>query len=138
MALVLAGVLAAAVSHPDAVLVDDAYRASERYDAALRAATRAAALGLRLELSAAPAPGGVQVAMRLLDAEGREVPAERMRVRRERPTQGGFDAELDARAGADGGATWLALPLPGRWIVEGIAERGGETVVARRIVEVPR
>jgi nitrogen fixation protein FixH len=136
MALVLAAFLAAAVANPDPVLVEDAYAAGERYDAALRAAARASALGLRLELGAEPAPGGVRVALRLLDAEGREVRAERMRVRRERPTQGGLDAELAAEPGA--APIWLPLPLPGRWIVEGVAERAGETIVARRSIEIPR
>jgi nitrogen fixation protein FixH len=131
MAVVLAAFLAAAITHPDAVLVDDAYAASERYDAALRSAERSSALGLRLELAAELAPGGARVALRLFDADGRALAADRVRLRRERPAQGGYDADIAVHSDGRGWTAQVALPLPGRWTLEGRAERGGETVVRR-------
>jgi len=135
MAAVLAAFLFAALSHPDPVLVNDAYAASERYDAALRAADRASALGLHLDLTSEAAPGGARVAARLLGADGRPLTADRMRVRRERATQGGFDSEVETTPLGDGWTAFVALPLSGRWVVEARAERGGETVVRRIDVE---
>jgi nitrogen fixation protein FixH len=135
MALVLAAFLGAAVSHPDPVIVRDAYAASQRYDAALRAADRASQLGLRLELAAEPAPGGTQVALRLIGADARVLEADRVLVHRERPAQGGFDAAVEATPTADGWTAFVALPLPGRWIVEARAERGEESVSRRIAVE---
>jgi nitrogen fixation protein FixH len=138
MAAVLAAFLSAALTHPDPVLVNDAYAASERYDAALRAADRASALGLHLELTSEAAPGGARVATRLLDADGRPLAADRMTLRRERATQGGFDSEVETTRSGDGWAAFVALPLAGRWIVEARAERGGETIVRRIDVEAGR
>ena len=140
--LAMAGVLAAflylAVSNPDPVLVSDAYSASGRYDAALRAAERASALGMRLELTSEPAPGGARVTARLLGADGGLLAADRVLVHRERPTQGGFDADVEATAQGDGWTAFVALPLAGRWIVEARAERGGEAVVGRVGIEAAR
>jgi len=138
MAGVLAGFLGAAVSHPDPVLVADAYAASGRYDVALRAAQRASALGLRLDLIAEQAPGGSRVTARLLGADGRALPADRVLVHRERPTQGGYDAAIEATPNADGWTAFVALPLAGRWIVEARAERGGEAIVRRIDIEAGR
>jgi nitrogen fixation protein FixH len=132
MGLVLAGFLATALSHPDPAVVADAYAAGERYDAALRAADRAAQLGLRLELAAAPVPGGARVRVRLLGADGRELSAERVDVHRERPAQGGYDTSLEAAHGDQGWTAFVPLPVPGGWILEARAERG-ELTVSRRI-----
>jgi nitrogen fixation protein FixH len=138
MAGVLASFLGVAISHPDPLLVKDAYAASGRYDGALRAAQRAAALGLHLELTAQPAPGGARVAARLLDADGQALAAERVSLQRERAAQGGYDAVFEATPGADGWTAFVALPLAGRWIVEARAEHAGETVVQRLAVEAAR
>jgi nitrogen fixation protein FixH len=132
MAAVLAGFLSAALLHPDPVIVPDAYLASQRYDTALRAAERASQLGLDLDLATEPAPGGIRVAVRLVGADGRALAADRVLVERERPTQGGFDAAVEAMPEADGWTAFVALPLAGGWIVEARAERGGE-IVSRRI-----
>lgn len=131
MACVLAAFLGVAVSHPDPLLVADAYAASGRYDAALRASQRAAQLGLALELTSEPAPGGVRLAARLRGADGRALAAERVRVQRERPTQGGFDAAIEATPLGDGWTAFVPLPLAGRWVLEARAERGGEIAVQR-------
>lgn len=138
MAGVLAAFLCISIVHPDPVLVGDAYAASGRYDEALRAAGRAAALGLRLELTSTPAPGGARVTLRLLDADARPVAADRMLVQRERPNQGGLDASIEATPDADGWTAFVALPLAGRWIVEARAERGGAMVVRRIELEAGR
>ena len=135
MAAVLFAFLYVAVSHPDPVLVHDAYAASGRYDAALRAAQHAAAVGLRLELLSRPEPGGTRVTARLLGADGRALPADHMLVHRERPTQGGFDADVATTASGDGWTAFVALPLSGRWIVEARAERGGEVIEQRFEIE---
>jgi nitrogen fixation protein FixH len=120
------------------VLVRDAYAASGRYDTALRAAQRAAALGLRLALTAEPAPGGARVTARLLGADGHALPADRVLVQLERPTQGGFDAAVEATPAGDGWTAFVALPLAGGWIVEARAERGDEAVVRRIEIEAGR
>jgi nitrogen fixation protein FixH len=135
MAAVLGAFLAVALAHPDPVLVSDAYAASERYDAALRASQRAAALGLALELTAEPAPGGVRLSARLRGANGDVLAAERVLVQRERPNQGGFDIAIEAAPQADGWTAFVPLPLAGSWIIEARAERGGETAVRRIPVE---
>jgi nitrogen fixation protein FixH len=135
MALVLAAFLAAALAHPDPVIVADAYGASQRYDAALRAADRAARLGLRLELAAEPAPGGARVALRLAGVDGRAMDADRVLVHREWPAQGGYDAVVEASPVADGWTAFVALPLSGRWILEARAEHAGELVTRRIAVE---
>ncbi|HEY8156239.1 MAG TPA: FixH family protein [Myxococcota bacterium] len=135
MAAVLAGFLSAALLHPDPVIVSDSYAASQRYDSALRAADRASQLGLRVTLTAQPAPGGTRVAVRLLGADGRALPADRVLVHRERPTQGGFDASVEATPDSDGWTAFVALPLPGSWILEARVERGGELVSRRIAVE---
>ncbi len=138
MAGVLAVFFGVAVSHPDPVLVADAYAASGRYDAALRAAGRATALGLRLDLTLAPAPGGTRVALRLLDREGEALTADRAWVHRERPTQGGLDATVEAIADGAGWSAFVPLPLAGRWLLEARVERGGETIVSQIGVESGR
>jgi nitrogen fixation protein FixH len=135
MAAVLGAFLYAALSHPDPVLVHDAFAASGRYDAALRAEARAQARGLRLELGAQPAPGGTRITVRLVGADGRARPADRVRVRRERPTQGGFDTDLAATPSGDGWEAFVALPLAGRWVIEARAERGDGAIERRIEVE---
>jgi nitrogen fixation protein FixH len=135
MAGVLGAFLEVAISHPDPVLVSDAYAASGRYDAALRASQRASALGLALELTTEPAPGGVRVSARLRGANGDVLAAERVLALRERPNQGGFDTAIEATRVGDGWTAFVPLPLAGRWIVEARAERGGETAVRRLPVE---
>jgi len=132
---VLALFLALAIAHPDPVVVADAYAASARYDAELRSAARAAELGLRLDLTSEPAADGARVTARLLDASGAALAAERVQLRRERPTQGGFDAAIEASASGDAWSAVVPLPLAGRWIVEARAERGTERVVRRIVVE---
>ena len=62
---------------------------------------------------------------RLLGADGRPLDAARLSVRRERPAEGGLDAEF-AIAGA--GPIDVELPRPGRWSLTVRAERDGAVV----------
>jgi len=138
MAVVLACFLWAAVSHPDPVLVKDTYAAGQRYNEELRAADRAAALGLRLDVHAAPTPLGARVAMRLVDAQGRVLGSDHASLRRERPAEGGFDQTVALATDGDGFAADVPLPLPGRWWLEARVEHEGAALVRRIPIEMPR
>jgi nitrogen fixation protein FixH len=71
----------------------------------------------------------------VVGAEGRPLPADRVQVRRERPTQDGFDAAVEASPADDGWTAFVPLPLPGRWVVEARAELGEESLSRRMAVE---
>ena len=141
MAGVLAALLAIALAHPDAVLLDDAFGASARYDAALRASDRAVAQGLALDVALEPAGASARVRMTLRDAAGAAVAADRVELRRERPAgpagpaEQGLDADLGVTPDGDGFVSVVPLPRPGRWIVEARAQRGDAALVRRLPVE---
>ncbi len=138
MGVVLGAFLGIAVAHPDAVLVDDSFAASARYDAAVRASDRAAASGISLDVALDPAAGGVRARLTLRDAEGVAIAAERVRIRRERPAEAGLDAEIEATRDGDGWTALVPLPRPGRWVVEAHAEQGDLALVRRVTVEGAR
>jgi nitrogen fixation protein FixH len=106
---------AVAASHVDAEVVDDSYAAGLRFNDELAAQRRAEARGLRIELSPAAAPGGVDVTLRLRDAGGRPVAADTATLRRERPTRGGYDADFTLQREGDAWRGAIPLPLHGRW-----------------------
>ncbi|HBZ72011.1 MAG TPA: hypothetical protein DEP35_20695, partial [Deltaproteobacteria bacterium] len=138
MAVVLAGFLWTAVSHPDPLLVDDTYAAGHRYNEELRAENRAAALGWHLDLRTVPTTLGARVAMRLLDADGRALAADRASLRRERPAQGGLDETVALSSDGAGFAADVPLPRPGRWWLEARIEHEGAAVLRRIAIEMPR
>lgn len=107
---------AVAASHVDAEVVDDSYAAGLRYNAELAAQRRMVERGAQVHFASTPTDDGVAVEARLLDAGGRPIAADSVVLRRERPTQGGFDRDF-ALEPLPGGA-WkgdVPLPLPGRW-----------------------
>jgi nitrogen fixation protein FixH len=131
LASMIAGSLAFAVTasrHPDPLVVDDAWRAGRAYSEHVRAARRADVLGWRVDLAAAPAPGGVDVRVELFDAEAAPLAPERVEVRRERPAEGGLDASFELRRGDTSVAGHVPLPRPGRWRLVVRAEARGEVV----------
>lgn len=137
--LAVAGLLAAMVAsslafyavarlHPDPLVVDDAWRAGRGYSEAVRAARRGAEIGWRLELAAAPSPGGVAVQVAVVDREAAPVAPERVEVRRVRPAEGGLDERFALGRAGSGFAGRVPLPRPGRWHLVVRAERGAEAV----------
>jgi nitrogen fixation protein FixH len=129
--LLLAGIgaslafFAVASANPDAEVVDDAYRAGLQVNEALREQRRAEELGFRMELGARPAPGGVALQVAVTDADGAPAAIERVVVRRERPAEGGFDADFELGRHGEGFAGRIPLPRHGRWRLVAIAEVGG-------------
>lgn len=127
---------AVARAHPDPLVVDDAYGEGLRLNDELHALERGAARHLELFVEARPTAAGTALALALRGPDGRPARPDRVRVRRERPAQGGFDEDF-ALAPADG--RWrgeIPLPLPGRWLLVARAELG-DAAVERR-VEVER
>ncbi len=126
-------------ANPDPLVVDDAYAASLHYSERVRAERRAEALGWEVSLQATPEPGGVQVAVVLRDATGRPLDTSRASIRRERPTEGGLDAEFALRPAGAPGRLQARVPLPrhGRWRLVAHLERGGETVERAFALELP-
>jgi nitrogen fixation protein FixH len=115
-----------ASSHPDPLVVADAYSAGRAYSDRVRAERRADALGWRVALSAAPRDGRAAVHVTVRDGDQRPVQLDRVTLLRERPTQGGFDRQVPLTAGANGWDGTVSLPLPGRWMLVVHAERGDE------------
>jgi nitrogen fixation protein FixH len=113
-------------AHPDALVVEDAEGAARGVDEALLAARRAEALGWEIELQATPRPGATDVRVSVRDAAGRPLALERVTLRRERPAEGGLDAEVALGAGAGAWSGEMALPRPGRWHLRVRAERGAD------------
>jgi nitrogen fixation protein FixH len=120
---------AIARTHPDAVLVQDAYEAGLRYNALLAERRAAAALGVDLELAVARGDTGIDVRVVVRDRNGARVAADAVVVRRERPAEGGLDADFRLTPDGDDFAGEVPLPRPGRWrlvvtaTVEGTAVR---------------
>lgn len=124
-----------AVRHPDAAVVEDAYDAGLRLNQELRARHEAEARGLELRLRTRPgADGTLGVEVELRDEAGHSVLADQVSVRRERPAQGGFDADFALRATGEGWRGSVPLPLPGRWRLVATAEFGD--ALLRRVFEV--
>lgn len=121
-----------AIEHPDAVLVHDAYAAEPEVAEVLRARGRAEAQGWELAVRTRPEADGVAVEAALRDAQGQSLPAERVRVRRERPAEGGLDTEVTLRREGDLFTGHVSLPRPGRWQLVVQAEREG-ALAERRV-----
>jgi nitrogen fixation protein FixH len=115
-----------AARHPDPLVVDDADAAARRYSERVRAARRAESLGWSIDLVARPNATGAVLRVALRDGEGQPLAAERVTVRRERPAEGGLDAEVALEAGSEGWSGGIALPRPGRWRLVVRAERDDE------------
>jgi nitrogen fixation protein FixH len=85
----------------------------------------APAAELRLDLSLVPRPEGHLLGLRLRDAAGQAVAAERVEGRLERATHAGEDRPLRFVPGTDG--AWTALVAPpdaGAWQVSALARDG--------------
>jgi nitrogen fixation protein FixH len=126
-------------ANPDPLVVDDAYAAGLHYSERVRAERRAEALGWEVTLHATPDPGGAHVSVALRDATGSPLEATRASLRRERPAEGGLDAEFALRPAGAPGRFEAQVPLPrrGRWRLVARFERGGETVERAFALELP-
>lgn len=124
----------AAIRNPDALVVDDAYRAGLTWNDERRARARADAAGWRFEHAVDPEGDGVRIALALVDADGAPLAVEHLRVRRVRPSEGGYDADFELDAG---GSTLVPLPRPGRWHLVATAERGGAVLERVYAVRAP-
>lgn len=129
---------AVAAAHPVTLVAEDPFRAGLAYKDRVAERRRAEALGLELALETAPVEGGVAVRVRVTSGEGRAARAERVVVRRERPTQGGLDADFPLERGPEGLFTGrVPVPRAGRWrlvataTVEGVPVRRTVTVEGR-------
>lgn len=127
------GFAGAAIENPDPLVVEDAYAAGLAWNGARRARERADAAGWRFELAIEPVRDGVRVAVAALDAAGAPLAPESLRVRRVRPSEGGYDTDFEV--GTDGSVA-IPLPRPGRWHLVAIAEKGG--AVLERAYRVQR
>lgn len=123
-----------AARNRDPVVVDDAWQANERYNAALASLREAAPWGERLALGVTESAAGVRVrvALREGDAAGR---VERVSVRRVRPAEGGFDASFPLELRGEGFEGEVPLPRPGRWRLEVQADVEGRAVRRTLLVE---
>lgn len=105
-----------AASNPVTLVAKDPFAAGLAYNDRVAERRRAEALGLELALETAPAEGGVAVRVRVTREGAAAAGVERVRLRRERPTQGGLDAELPLEpAGAGVFRGRVPLPRPGAW-----------------------
>lgn len=120
--------------HPDPVVAADTYAAEPALALDLRARERAVALGIALEVATSPAAGGIEVEATLRDATGGGIVAERVIARRERPAEGGLDAEVPLVRAGDRYRGVVPLPRSGRWRLTVRAEREG--VVVERSLEL--
>lgn len=123
-----------AASNPDPAVSGDSFLAGERFADEARAAQRASARGWTLDVTTQQTAAGVAVAANLLGADGAVLGADRLSVRRERPAEGGYDAEF-AVTGDD--AFEVALPRAGRWSITVRAERDGAVVQRQTAVWMP-
>ncbi|RIL04802.1 MAG: hypothetical protein DCC71_12710 [Proteobacteria bacterium] len=126
------GFLRIALANPDAVISADPFQDGIRYAANAAAEARGRALGLGLDVRTDPTETGLAVRVELRDASGAAVAPDRVRVRRERPAEGGFDVDVPVARANGGVAAQVALPRPGRWEIHVHAERG-DAVVERRV-----
>jgi nitrogen fixation protein FixH len=121
-----------AAAHPDGLVTDDAFAAGIAFADARRAEERARALGWTLDVAAEPRGGTVHVVARLRDRDGAALPVDAITLRRERPAEGGLDAELALAAQGDAYEGSVALPRPGRWQLV-VAARRAQARVERRL-----
>jgi nitrogen fixation protein FixH len=126
--------LAVAAAHPDPLVVEDAYVAGLQYNDAVRARRRAEALGVSLELTAEPRDGGMAVRVQARGPGGDPVRPQAVRVRRERPAEGGLDADFELRLQGGVWSGQIPLPRPGRWRLIASADVTGETLRVARAV----
>jgi nitrogen fixation protein FixH len=122
-----------ALEHPDPLVTEDVYAAGLAWNQRQRGLALAEAAGWQLELVATPERDGVRVALAATDAAGRRLRRAHLSVRRVRPSEGGYDADIPL---ASDGSALVPLPRPGRWLLVASAERDG--ALAERVYRVQR
>lgn len=140
LAASLAGMIGASLTllwiaahHPDPAVVPDAWRAERDLHGERAALARSREAGLTLEVATQTAPGGVRLEGRVLAPGALDRSGWSVRVRRERPAEGGLDAEFELAREGDRFAGVVPLPRPGRWNL--IARASGEGVLLERRLE---
>jgi nitrogen fixation protein FixH len=101
--------------HPDPLVVADPFEAGLRYHALASERRAAEARGLEIRLEADLASGAALVRVDVIDQAGAPVTARSVTVRRERPAEGGLDAEFPLALDEGGFVGSIPLPRPGRW-----------------------
>jgi len=102
-----------------------AYDKGVAYNQALEAARRQEALGWAVETLIEPVPdgSGVVIAQTYRDRDGRPVPGLRVRVHLSRPVAQGNERDIVLGVSGPGAhAAIVALPLPGLWDLQAVAE----------------
>lgn len=120
--------LRVSLTYPDALVVSDARAAGRAYHEDVRAERRAEALGWKVELDAQTDAGAADVRVRVHDAKGGHLAAERVSLRRVRPAEGGLDESLDLQRDGDAWSGRVALPRAGRWHLHVRVETADEAV----------
>jgi nitrogen fixation protein FixH len=127
-----------AAAHVDALVIEDAYGAGLEVNENVRADRRAEALGMDLALEGQHDDGALRVRVELRHAAGGLAEASRVVVRRERPAEGGLDADFELAARGEGFEGDIPLPRPGRWRLRVTAAVEGETLRRVFLLDAPR
>jgi nitrogen fixation protein FixH len=122
----------------DGLVVEDAYAAGLAYDAGREEHDRARRLGIDLALSVEPdAHAGVLVRVATRGRDAQPIEASQVTVRRERPAEGGYDADFPLDRDTGGWSGRIALPKPGRWRLVVAARVGDVTARETFAIEAP-
>lgn len=119
---------------------DRAYDKGVAYNQALEAARRQQALGWTVTTEAGPIPDGsrTRIVQTYRDRDGLPVVGLRVRVHLSRPATRGYDRDIVLAASAPGDySAIVAVPLPGLWDLEAVAEGEGTSYQSYQRFVVP-
>ncbi|MBW9089908.1 FixH family protein [Rhizobium wenxiniae] len=114
-----------AVTTWSGLVVPNTYVASQQFNGKVAQARALAASGVNGRLAVTADGASYEV----LDADGQPVEADRLVLNFKRPVGEHQDFSIEMVAGAPGVFHASREVLPGHWIVEAIAERGGERIL---------
>lgn len=108
--------------------VEQAYDKGVAYNRVLAAARRQEALGWSVGTTTRPTPdsSAIVIVQTYRDRDGRPIDGLRVRVHLTRPATRGYDRDIVLGSSAPGDhVAIVALPLPGLWDLEAVAEGDG-------------
>ncbi len=114
-----------AVTSWSGLVVENTYVASQQFNGKVAQARALAASGIAGELSV----GAGDIRYRLSDAGGRPVAADRLVLNFKRPVGERQDFTVELIGRGEGEFAVSHAVLPGHWIVEAVAERGGQRIL---------